>query len=48
MLKEGNEYAYAISEYFEKKYLSFEDRLKEVYEYLVYNGSLPYIGDNYR
>lgn len=48
MLKDGNEYAYAISEYFEKKYLSFEDRLKEVYEYLVYNGSLPYIGDNYR
>lgn len=44
-LKEGNEYAYAISDYFEKKYLSYDDRLKEVYEYLLINNSLPYIGD---
>ena len=45
MLKEGNEYAYAIARYYEKRYLSFSDKLNEVYEYFLREGILPYIDD---
>lgn len=45
-LKEGNEYAFELARYFEKKNLSFEDKLKEVYEYLVNYGKLPFISNN--
>ena len=45
MLKEGNEYAYVIARYYEKCYLSFSDKLNEVYEYFVREGILPYIDD---
>ena len=45
MLKEGNEYAYHIARYYEKKYLTFEDKLNEVYDYLYEKGYLPYIDD---
>ena len=46
VLKEGDEYAFELARYFEKKNLSFEDKLKEVYEYLVNYGKLPFISDN--
>ena len=45
MLKEGNEYAYSISNYYERKYLTFENKLNEVYDYLLEKGYLPYIDD---
>lgn len=46
MLKEGNEYAFELASYFEKKNLSFDEKLKEVYEYLVNYGKLPFTSDN--
>ena len=45
LLKEGNEYAYEISRYYEKKYMSFNEKLKETYTYLTLHGNLPFIGD---
>lgn len=45
MLKEANEYAYGIARYYEARYLTFDDRLNEIYEYLLQNGDLPYIDD---
>lgn len=46
MLKEGNEFAFELASYFERKNLSFDDRLKEVYDYLMKYNNLPFIGDN--
>lgn len=46
MLKEGNEYAFELVSYFESKNLSFDNKLKEVYEYLVNYGKLPFTSDN--
>lgn len=45
VLKEGNEYAYEITSYFEKKYMTFDDKVKEVYEYLKKHGSVPFTSD---
>lgn len=45
MLKEANEHAYSITKYYEMLYLNFNDKLNEVYEYLLQNGDLPYIDD---
>ncbi len=45
MLKEGNEYAYEITTYFEKKYMTFDDKLREIYEYLNKYGNVPFTSD---
>lgn len=45
MLKEANEHAYSITKYYEMLYLNFNDKLNEVYKYLLQNGDLPYIDD---
>lgn len=46
MLKSFLEEALLISNYYEKRYLNFDDKLNEVYDYLINEGYLPYIGDD--
>ena len=45
-LKESNIYAYDIALYFEKMDLSFDDKLKETYEFLYFHHYLPSISSN--
>lgn len=46
ILREFNEDAYMIADYYEKKYLTFEDKLNEVYDFLIKKNYLPYIDDD--